>query len=202
MKFHDVIIGGEKFSFPSSTSIISLARERGYLIGDQWLTYNEETLINGTKAHKLIEYIMRGNNFTSTEEKRKEWFALSEAMKNVLRGVIRWQRATGYKSRQSEFEVVSATHGFVGHPDDIGTIKQHINLVDWTTGKLNTGKRIQLGSYYLAYLEQYPKKTIYEARGVELSKETGNYSESIISEPELQQLAQDFIAIKTRIGVI
>ena len=197
MKFHDVIIAGQVFSFPSSTSIISLARERGYLIGDQWLTYNEETLANGTKAHKLIEFIMRGNVFNN-----EAWVPLPEPMKNVLRGVLRWQKATGYKSRQSEFEVVSIQHGFVGHPDDIGTIKQHVALIDWTTGKTNTGKRVQVGSYFLAYLEQYPKRTIYEARVVELSKETGNYSEEIISCGELDQLAEDFIAIKTKIGVI
>ena len=197
MKFHDVVIGDRTFNFPSVTSIISLARERGYLIGDQWLTYNEETLTEGRQAHKLIEYIMRGGIFSDDA-----WKPLPEPMKNVLRAVIRWQKATGYKSRQSEFEVVSIEYGFVGHPDDIGTIKRHMALIDWTIGKINTGKRIQLGSYFLAYLEQYPRRTIYEARAVELSKITGNFSEEIIPRQDLELLANDFILIRERIGVI
>ncbi len=202
MRFFDVMVNGKRFSFPSVTGIIELARERGYLIGDQWLTYNEETLTEGKQAHKLVEYVMRGGNFTAKEELKQAWFDLPEAMKNVLRAVMRWQKATGYKSRQSEFEVASIVHGFVGHPDDIGIIKQHVWIIDWTTGDINTGKLVQLGSYYVALIEQYSRKRIYGARAVKLDKKTGNYSERIIELPELDSLGNDFITIRQRIGII
>jgi len=196
MKFHDVLISGETFSLPSCTGIIELARDRKFLVGDEYLPYNEDGLSEGTIGHKLVAQYMRGHVFL------KEWPKLPEPMKNVLRAVERWKRATGYRSRASEFEVVSVSLGVVGHPDDIGTIKQHVEIVDWTTGEVNTGKKIQLGFYALAYQEQYPRRSIERARAVELNKVTGNYKETIIEMPELQQLGRDFVELRQRIGAI
>jgi len=197
MKFHDVLINGETFSLPSATSIIGLARDRGMLVGDQWLTWSEETVGLGSRIHKLIAFILQGAVI-----KHEEWFDFEEPARQCLRAFSRWWDATSFKPREVEFEVYSVAHGFVGHPDTRGTIKQHIVLVDWTTGAINTGKKIQLGSYYLAYKEMYPKRTIYEGRLVHLDKRTGNFEQEILSESDLVGYANDFVELKQAIGVI
>lgn len=197
VRFADVAICGQTFSFPSCTSIIQIGREHGYLVGDYWLTYNEGTLAFGTKGHENVNKIMRGGKFTS-----KQWDKTSDEHKNVLRAAVRFVDATGFRCRNSEFPVVSVALGVIGHPDAIGTIKQHIEIVDWTTGGINTGKKIQLGFYYLAYLEMFPKRSIHGARIVKLDKKTGGFEQVIIELPELQQLAKDFTALRERIGII
>ncbi len=196
MKFHNIVINKETFSLPSCTGIIELARERGMLVGDQYLTYSDKILSTGSQAHKLAALILNGGHV------RDIWDTLSPEIQNTLRALIRFIYATGFKARDTEFEVYSVALGIVGHPDTIGTIKQHIELIDWTTGAINTGKKIQLGFYYLAYKEMHPKRSIYGARAVHLDKQTGDWEQTIITECDLKGYARDFVAIREAIGVI
>ena len=197
MRFFDVVINGETFSFPSVTGIISLARERKYLVGDEYLTYSEETAGFGTQIHKLNAFLLEGEVILA-----EEWAEFEEPDKQCLRAFKRWWDFTGFKPRLVECELYSLALGVVGHPDTIGTIKQHVNLVDWVTGNINTGKRLQVGFYYLAYREMFPRRTLYEGRIVHLDKVDGSYEEEILCENDLQGYAQDFIKIRQRIGAI
>ena len=197
MRFFDVIIGGEQFSFPSATSIIGLARDRGMLVGDEWLTWNEEGMGFGTQIHKLIAFLLQGAAIT-----KEDWDDFEEPDRQCLRAFKRWWDATGFRPRLVECELYSIVLGVVGHPDTIGTIKQHVEIIDWTTGSSNVGKLLQVGSYFLAYREMYPKRKIYGARIVELDKQTGNFKEEIITKDELARLAADFVSIRQRIGAI
>jgi len=195
MKFHNVLINGETFSLPKATSIISLARDRGMLVGDEWLTWNEEGLRFGTQIHKLIAFLLQGSVI-------KDWSDWGEPDKQCLRAFKRWWDFTGFRPRLVECELHSVELGVVGHPDTIGTIKQHIEIIDWTTGEVNTGKLLQLGFYYLAYKEMYPRRSIYGARAVHLDKVAGNFEQKILSEVALQGYGRDFIKIRQAIGVI
>jgi hypothetical protein len=197
MKFHDVAINGETFSLPSCTGIIELARERGMLVGDQWLTWNEEGLGFGTQIHKLIAFILQGAVIP-----KEDWATYEETERQCLRAFKRWWDFTSFKPRAAEFELYSIAYGVVGHPDAIGTIKQHVELIDWTTGAVNTGKLLQLGFYYLAYKETYPRRTIRGARAVHLDKQTGDFNQKLLTEADLQGYAQDFVKIREEIGVI
>jgi len=197
MKFHDITINGETFSLPSTTSIIGLARDRGMLVGDQWLTYSEETAGFGTGIHKLVAFLLEGEVIYG-----EEWATYEEPERQSLRAFKRWWDFTGFRPRLVECELVSLALGVVGHPDTIGTIKQHVEIIDWTTGVVNTGKKIQLGFYYLAYKEMYPRRSVHGARAVHLDKQTGGFSEEILSEDELQGYASDFVKIRQAIGII
>src|SRR4030042_2891920 len=161
MKYHNVLINDETFSLPSCTGIIEVARDRGMLVGDEWLTWNEAGLGFGTQIDKLIAFLLQGAVIP-----RKDWGTSEESERQCLRAFKRWWDFTGFRHTLLECELHSVELGVVGHPDTIGTIKQHIEIIDWTTGRVNTGKLLQLGFYYLAYKEMYPRRSIYGARAV------------------------------------
>lgn len=197
MKYHDIEIQGQVFSLPSSTSIIGLARGRKMLVGDEWLTWSDNNIQIGQQVHLLIAHILNGGVIP-----KEQWDLLISEARNAIRALMRWWGATKFKPREGEVVVYSIEHGFAGTIDRLGTIKQHPNIVDWKTGALNTGGRLQLGSYYLAYKEMYPRRRIHEGRLVHLDKETGDFSQEIIPECDLKGYARDFISIRQAIGVI
>lgn len=167
------------------------------LIGDEWLSWSNEAINIGEQAHKCIFRILQGERISHSE-----WQNLSELIRNCLRAFMRWWMYSKFHHRDSEMIIYSITHGYAGTVDAYGTIKQHPVLIDWKSGLINTGSRLQLGAYYLAFKEIYPRRMIRDGRLVYLDKKTGHFREEIISETDLQKYAQDFVTIRQAIGII
>jgi len=146
----------------------------------------------GNQVHDIIKEINRGKTYS-----KKEWEPVPEPVKQSVRAYIRWQKATGYISKESEYTVFSAKHGYAGTVDDLGLIKGYAAICDWKSGFMDpTAVALQLVAYFMAYLEMNPKRVLNDLRGVHLDKKTGNFAERIIDKSEIKKLFDQFLYMK------
>lgn len=176
---------GQSASFISVTSIIS-----GYS-GARFIRSTEAMEI-GNQVHDIVKEINRGKTYS-----KKEWSPVPEPVKQSVRAYIRWQKHTGYISKESEYTVFSVEHGYAGTIDDLGLIKGYAAICDWKSGFMDPlAVALQIVAYYVAYLEMNPKRVLNDLRGVQLNKETGNFAERIIDKSEIKELFEQFLQMK------
>jgi hypothetical protein len=146
----------------------------------------------GNQVHDIIKEINRGKTYS-----KAEWEPVPEPVKQSVRAYIRWQKATGYISKESEYMVFSVKHGYAGTVDDLGLIKGYAAICDWKSGFMDpTAVALQICAYYQAFLEMNPKRVLNDLRGVHLDKKTGNFAERIIGKSEIKELFEQFLQMK------
>ena len=195
IRYHD--IPGYDVSFPGVTSLIALFAE--YKLIDTFIPKSEKRAGIGTKTSQLLDRILKGGHIDD-----KEWYELDIKTQSAVIASLRWQKATGFKPKESESLVYSLRFGIAGHPDTIGIIRPWwICVIDWKIGDINNIRvKLQIPTYGFCYLEMHPRRRIDGFRAIHLDTEKATYQELIMSYEEGEHWFNEFVRMKQEIGVI
>ena len=195
MRYHQ--IPGYDVSFPAITSLIALYAEYGLI--NTFIPKSDGRATIGTKTSQLLDKILKGGHIDD-----KEWKKLDLKTQNAVMAALRWQKDTGFKSKESESLVYSLRHGIAGHPDTIGIIRPWwICVIDWKIGDIdNIRVSLQIPTYGFCYLEMHPLRRIDGFRAVHLDTEKATYRERIIPYKEGQYYFDEFIRMKMEVGIL
>ena len=195
MRYHD--IPGYGVSFPAITSLIQLYAE--YKLIDTYIPKSNSRATIGTKTSQLLDRILKGGHIDD-----KEWGTLNLKTRRAVLAALKWQKATGFKPKESESLVYSLRFGIAGHPDTIGIIRPWwICVIDWKIGDINNIRvSLQIPTYGFCYLEMYPRRRIDGFRAVHLDTEKATYQERIIPYEEGEHWFNEFIRMKLQVGIL
>ena len=105
----------------------------------------------GTLVHKILHYEMTGGVDSST---------IDERLLPYVTAARAFLADSGFKHRQVECRVFDAHYRYAGQFDVIGTIGSSDAIVDWKTGALVEGHKVQLAAYAHATEEPYRYRRI------------------------------------------
>ncbi|MCJ7743759.1 MAG: hypothetical protein MUO99_04270 [Dehalococcoidales bacterium] len=188
---------GSTVELISVTSMLHLF-ENKEVAGTRSYYRGESASIDGKEIHRIIQFINRGGHVEAGE-----WNAYNENVRQAVRAYVRWQQATGYRSKLSEYPVYSLELGLAGTLDDLGTIKRYCTICDWTSGlPKKLYKKYQLVTYRQLYLSMFPRRRVSGLRVVILNKQTGNFEQEVLTENEVLNLFNEVLELKNKVGIV
>lgn len=154
----------------------------------------------GTLIHDMIKRINDGERISEDE-----WFGTREPIRQGVRAYLRWKYSVGYNPRENEIIVYSLKNGYAGTIDSIGTIKQHVVIIDYKTGVLDKDYvSMQLTLYFMAYREMFPRRKVNRLICLQLDKTTGRYSDylEVLPDEALNKYYPIYIQCKREAGIL
>ena len=135
---YPVMVKGEERSFWSATSRIDLFNELGFFSDKVFYRRDSDAADIGTLGHQYIAQILRREPIDTPT-----WDALDERVKNIIRGLIRWMKASNFKVKEIELDVYSLRYCYAGRLDAVGYAYGELTLLDWKSGILSK-KRLRM----------------------------------------------------------
>ncbi len=194
---YSIEVNGQQRTFFSVTSLIDLFSELNFFEDKVYYRRDSDAAEIGKIGHECIAQVLSNQPIL-----KEQWESLDERVKNMVRGVLRWEQKSHFVAKEIEPLVYSVRYCYAGRPDAIGNAYGMLTIPDWKSGILNLIRlKYQLVMYLVAYLELHPRRKIDRLIGVYLDKQTGAFKEVIIEKDEINDIFQQVLGFMERIDV-